>query len=89
MNAPLLIAERREARLLAKRAVGLAFHEQLGRGPRRAEPLYCLDRGIWLVLLAAIERRLGITFSDEDIEFVETEADLAERGALALMRRRA
>lgn len=86
MRSPLEIAEWREARLLARRAVGLAFKAQLGRGPRRAEPLYSLDRGRWLALVADIEGRLGISFSDEDIEFVETEADLAERGAVVLMR---
>lgn len=86
MRSPLEIAERREARLLARRAVGLAFKALLGRGPRRAEPLYSLDRGCWLALVADIERRLGINFTDEDIAFVETEADLAERGAMALLR---
>ena len=86
MNAPLLSAERREARCLARCAVTTVFNKQLGRGPRRSEPLYSLERDAWLVLISAIEQQLGITFTDEDIEFVETETDLVERGAVALMR---
>lgn len=87
MSAPLLVAERREARLLARRAVAVVFNEQLGRGPRRSEPLYGLDPMARLALVSGIERQLGIAFTDEDIEFIETEADLVERGAVALMRR--
>ncbi len=87
MKAPLANAERREARLLARRAVATAFDEHLGSGPQRSEPLYSLDPIAWLTLVTAIEQQLGITFTDDDIEFVETESDLVHRGTLALMRR--
>jgi hypothetical protein len=86
MKAPLVNAERREARLLARRAVATAFDEHLGRGPQRSQPLYSLDPMARLALVSAIEQQLGITFTDDDIEFVETESDLVHRGTLALMR---
>ena len=86
MSAPLLSAERRVARHLARRAVAFVFNEHLGRGPLRSEPLYSLDPITRLSLVCGIERQLGITFTDEDIEFVETETDLVERGVVALMR---
>ena len=87
MSAPLFAAERREARILARRAVGRVFIAHFGRGPRRGEPLYSLDTAARLALVADVERQLGVIFTDEDIEFAETEGDLAERGAMALMRR--
>jgi len=86
MNAPLLAAERREARLLSARAVGLVFQERFGRPPRRSAPLYDMDPFARLALIGEIEVRLGIAFSDEDVEFIETEGDLITRGAAALVR---
>jgi hypothetical protein len=86
MNAPLLVAERREARLLSTRAVTQVFLERFGRRPRRAKPLYDMDPFARLALVSEIELKLGVTFRDEDIEFVETEGDLIERGAIALTR---
>ena len=86
MNAPLLVAERREARLLSARAVSLVFKERFGRPPRRSAPLYDMDPLARLQLVSEIEVKLGVCFSDEDVEFVETEGDLIERGAAALMR---
>jgi hypothetical protein len=86
MNAPLLVAERREARLLSARAVTLVFRERFGRAPRRSAPLYDMDPLARLALVSEIELKLGVTFRDEDIEFVETEGDLIERGAIALTR---
>jgi len=86
MNAPLLVAERREARLLSARAVTLVFRERFGRAPRRSAPLYEMDPLARLELVSEIEVKLGVSFSDEDVEFVETEGDLIERGAAALMR---
>lgn len=86
MNAPLLAAERREARLLSARVVTLVFRERFGRAPRRSAPLYDMDPLARLQLVSEIEVKLGVSFSDEDVEFVETEGDLIERGAAALMR---
>jgi hypothetical protein len=86
MNAPLLAAERREARLLSARAVGLVFQERFGRLPRRSAPLYDMDPFARLALIGEIEVRLGVSFSDEDVEFIETEGDLITRGAAALVR---
>ena len=62
-------------------------HRPFRPRPRRGEPLYSLDTAARLALVADIERQLGVIFTDEDIEFVETEGDLAERGAMALLRR--
>ena len=86
MSAPLLVAERREARLLSSRAVGLVFQERFGRQPRRSAPLYDMDPFARLALVAEIELKLGVAFSDEDVEFIETEGDLITRGAAALVR---
>lgn len=86
MNAPLLVAERREARLLSARAVALVFQERFGRPPRRSRPLYDMDPFARLALFADVELKLGVGFNDDDVEFVETEGDLIERGAAALMR---
>ena len=86
MNAPLLAAERREARLLSTRAVTIVFQERFGRAPRRSAPLYDMDPFARLELVAEIELRLGVAFSDDDVEFIETEGDLITRGAAAIVR---
>lgn len=86
MNAPLLTAERRQARALASRAVTLVFQERFGRSLRGAKPLYEIDTFALLSLISAIEDKLGVTLSDEDMEFIETEGELVNRAAAALMR---
>lgn len=86
MNAPLLIAERRAARALAGRAIHLVFMERFGRGLRRSRPLYDLDTFDVLSLVAGIEQKLGVAFTEDDIEFIETEGELVNRAAAALMR---
>jgi hypothetical protein len=49
-------------------------------------PLYDLDTFEVLSVFADIEQKLGVTFTDDDIEFIETEGELVSRAAAALMR---
>ena len=87
MNAPLLIAEKLEARALAANAVHAAYFERFGAPPCPEDRLYELDPFVRFELVCAIELKLGVAFRDEDIEFLETPPDLIERGAEILMRR--
>src|SRR5689334_14925626 len=78
-NAPLLVTERREARLLSARAVALVLQERFGRPLRRSAPLYDMDPITRRLLVAEVELKLGVAFSEDDIEFIETEGDLIVR----------
>jgi hypothetical protein len=86
MMSPLFAAERRTAHALAGRAVHRVFVERFGRGWRRSRPLYDLDTFEVLSVFADVEQELGVTFTDDDIEFIETEGELVSRAAAALMR---
>lgn len=86
MNAPLLVAQYQETRALVANAVQLAFLERFGEAPDAADRLWergSLDR---LALIDAVEAKLGVSFRDEDIEFLDTADDLVERGVGVLMR---
>ena len=86
MNAPLMIAERLEARALAANAVRSAFYDRFGENPSADERLGRIDPAARLGLVGDVELKLGVAFRNEDIEFLETPADLIERGAEILIR---
>jgi len=86
MIAPLLIAERLEARALAANAVRSAFFERFGENPSGDDRLWQIDPLARLDFVGDVELKLGVAFRDEDIEFLETAADLIERGAEILVR---
>lgn len=86
MNAPLLVAERLEARALAANAVRSAFFERFGEDPSPDDRLWQIDPFVRLEFVGDVELKLGVAFRDEDIEFLETPDDLIERGAEILMR---
>ncbi len=84
MNAPLLAIELMEARALAAKSVRSAFFERFGAFPREDDRLWELKPEDWYGLVTEIERKLGVEFRDEDIEFLETPNDLVERAAAVL-----
>lgn len=86
MNAPLMIAERLEARALAANAVRSAFYDRFGENPSADERLGRIDPAARLGFVGDVELKLGVAFRNEDIEFLETPADLIERGAEILIR---
>lgn len=83
MSAPLLVAQRLEARALVANAVRLAFFERFGEAPN--DRLWELDPLVRLGLVGEVELKLGVAFRDEDIEFLETPDDLIERGVAVLV----
>jgi hypothetical protein len=85
MSAPLLVAQRLEARALVANAVRLAFFERYGELPGPEDALWRLDPFDRMGLVGDIELRLGVAFRDEDIEFLETPKDLVERGVAILI----
>lgn len=86
MIAPLLIAERLEARALVANAVRTAFYEHFGENPSADDRLWQIDPIARLEFVGDIELKLGVAFRDEDLEFLETPSDLIERGAEILIR---
>lgn len=86
MNAPLLVTEYQETRALVANAVQHAFLERFGEAPDPADRLW--ERGSLerLALIGDVEAKLGVSFRDEDIEFLDTADDLVERGVAVLMR---
>ena len=86
MNAPLLVTQYQETRALVANAVQQAFFERFGEAPDPADRLW--ERGSLerLALIGDVEAKLGASFRDEDIEFLDTADDLVERGVAVLMR---
>jgi hypothetical protein len=88
MSVPLRVTGQREARALAANAVLLSFFERFGRFPGPDDRMWQLDPFEQLDLIGDIELKLGATFHDADIEFLEDAEDLIHRAALVLMRAR-
>ena len=86
MTAPLLFAERLEARALAANAVRSAFFERFGEHPSADDCLWRIDPIARLDFVGDVELKLGVAFRDEDVEFLETPSDLIERGAEIVIR---
>jgi hypothetical protein len=86
MIAPLMIAERLEARALAANAVRSAFYERFGEHPSAEDRLWQIDPIARLDFVGDVELKLGVAFRDEDVEFLETPSDLIERGTEILIR---
>jgi len=86
MIAPLLIANRLEARALVANAVRSAFYERFGDNPSCDDRLWQIDPLSRLDFVSDVELKLGVAFRDEDLEFLETPSDLIERGAEILIR---
>jgi hypothetical protein len=88
MSAPLGVAERRDAHVVATNAVLLTLFERFGTLPRADDRLWRLDPLNDSKFVVEIELKLGAAFKDADIEFLERPDDLIERGASVLMRAR-
>jgi len=86
MIAPLLIAERLEARTRAANAVRSAFYERFGEQPSAEDRLWQIDPITRQDFVGDIELKLGVIFRDEDVEFLETPSDLIERATEILIR---
>jgi hypothetical protein len=83
-DAPLLIAQRLETRALVANAVRAAFIRFLGSASLPELPLWTIEPLKRLDLICDVEAKLGVSFRDEDIEFLETPEDLVERGVAIL-----
>ncbi|MBI2717251.1 MAG: hypothetical protein HY245_00680 [Rhizobiales bacterium] len=88
MNPPLLIAHCQVTLARVSNMIHLAYAQHFGEPPAPDDRLW--DRGVdeWFSLIADVEGRLGVTFHDSDIEFLDTIDDLVECGVALLLRDR-